>query len=127
MVETVYLGLIGCGTVGGGVYEILKKQQDQFLQRYGKEYIVKTICVKHVDKKRDVEIDPTTKIVDDYMIILDDPDISIVIELIGGTTDAWTIMQECFKRGKHIITYPETELIEGSFIELETKPCYRIG
>lgn len=95
------------------------------------------ICVKHVDKKRDVEIDPTTKIVDDYMsnsllylmslVILDDPDISIVIELIGGTTDAWTIMQECFKRGKHIITYPETELIEGSFIELETKPCYRIG
>ena len=93
--------------------------------------------MKHVNKKRDVEIDPTTKIVDDYMsnlllylmslVILDDPEISIVIELIGGTTDSWTIMQECFKRGKHIITYPETELAERSFIELETKPCYRVG
>ena len=61
------------------------------------------------------------------LVILDDPTISIVIELIGGTTDAWTIMQECFKRGKHLITYPEAEQTETSFIELETKPYYPVG
>lgn len=40
---------------------------------------------------------------------MDDPEISIVCELIGGITDSWTIMQECFKHGKHIITYPEDD------------------
>ena len=55
MVDTVFIGLIGCGTVGGGseefpsndigVYEILKNQHDRLLNRYGKEYIIKIVLL----------------------------------------------------------------------------------
>lgn len=55
MVDTVFIGLIGCGTVGGGseefpsndigVYEILKNQHDRLLNRYGKEYIIKMVLL----------------------------------------------------------------------------------
>ena len=66
--------------------------------------------------KRDVEIDSSIRLTGDYMgrtaeieylaDILNDPEISVVCELMGGIIDAWTIMQECFHRGKHLITYP---------------------
>ncbi len=96
------IGLVGLGTVGSSVVEILKKRRQEFLKG-GYDFRFKALCDRNVRKKRGsfIRKDLLTA---SYSKILNDPDIDVVIELIGGESPAKEIIQGALSRGKSIIT-----------------------
>ena len=99
------IGLFGGGVVGGGVYELITKCQDNNrFASIGADMEINKICVRSLNKKRDFKLKPSCKVVTDYNDILDDPEINCVVELIGGTTTAKDIVLGSIKAGKHVIT-----------------------
>ena len=89
------VGLIGLGTVGTGVYKTL--------QNFNDVEIVK-IAVKNINKKREIEnFDESLMTTDPYEIV-NNPDIDILVEVIGGVNPAWDIISKAIENGKHIVT-----------------------
>jgi homoserine dehydrogenase len=99
------IGLCGAGVVGGGVYDILRKciQLGRFSSiRVSLE--ISKICVRSHSKSRDFNPEPNCRIVTNYLEIIEDPEIDIVVELIGGTGDAKDIVLGALRAGKHVVT-----------------------
>src|SRR3989344_8749579 len=87
----INVGLLGLGTVGTGVAEYLIKQE---------EIKLKAVAVKNPEKKREVSVN----FVDDPYKIIDDPEINIVVELVGGIDPAKNYILDSIKNGKNIVT-----------------------
>ena len=87
MKNYVSIGLLGLGTVGSGVVHLIKKHQEELVHQVGCEVRVKSILVRDVEKERDVRLGETflTTNPDD---VLQDPEIDIVIEVMGGVDEA---------------------------------------
>ncbi len=101
--KEIKIALLGFGTVGMGVYELLKKNSELIKERVGIRPVVKKILVRDPKKKRDIKIDQkyfTTNIEE----ILEDPEISIVCELIGGIEPAKTYILKALQKGKEVVT-----------------------
>jgi homoserine dehydrogenase len=99
----VGIGVAGFGTVGGGVLSILKRHQREIEARLGARIVVRKVVLRDPAKERATEVDPgvvTTRMQD----LLDDPRIEVVVELIGGTTEAFDLVREALQRGKHVVT-----------------------
>src|SRR3989344_5777113 len=111
---TIKVGLIGFGTVGGGVYRLLTEKNAKLSERIGARLEVKRDCVKNGSKKRPVDI-PKELLSTDFREIISDPEIDIVVEAIGGTTDAKKIFDESIAKGKHIVTANKALLAESGF------------
>ncbi|MBD3321088.1 MAG: homoserine dehydrogenase, partial [Chitinivibrionales bacterium] len=100
---SVNIGLVGAGTVGGGVVKILNRQIAFFNSALGLPVWLKRI----VDKRRQLfGALPTGEAIcsENFEDILNDDSIQIVVELVGGTTFARTVIIESLKRGKHVVT-----------------------
>ena len=95
MENKIKIGLIGLGTVGSGVYKTL--------QNFDNIEIVK-IAVHNKKKKRNIENLDESIITDDAYEVVNDPQIQIVAELIGGTDPAFDLIKTAIKNGKHIVT-----------------------
>ena len=95
--KSINIGLIGYGTVGKGVVRILEQNKKIALRKVGKPIKVKSIC----DLK---EIDRPELYVKNFRDIIKDPEIDIIVELIGGYEPARTIIIEALKAGKNVIT-----------------------
>ena len=85
--KPVQIGLIGFGTVGSGVVRLLTEHGDRFLRRLGIPLILKKIVDLDLDRPRPVAVKPEL-LTDNIQEVLDDPEIDIIVELIGGTTAA---------------------------------------
>lgn len=103
MKQQVNIGIIGFGTVAGGVYKILHTLAAQIREKSGADIVIKRIVTKDVEKVGDIKYDPKliSKNIND---ILNDPSIDIVVELIGGYEPARTFILDALKRGKHVVT-----------------------
>ena len=101
--DVIKVGLLGLGTVGYGVFKTLRLQKDEMIKKLGCRIEIKRILVLKIADFADKVEDPSilTENADD---ILTDPDIDIVIELIGGTKAAYTFQQKALENGKHIVT-----------------------
>lgn len=99
------IGIFGGGTVGGGIVEILQKKAAHIeaLTEGTKLEIVK-ICVRDASKKRDFAIPDGCEITDKYDDILKDDSIDMVVEVMGGTTDAKDVVESSIKAGKDVVT-----------------------
>ena len=95
MKNKIKIGIIGLGTVGSGVYKTL--------QNFDNIEIVK-IAVHNKKKKRNIENLDENIITDNAYEVVNDPDIQIVAELIGGTEPAFDLIKTAIKNGKHIVT-----------------------
>lgn len=100
---SAYFGLCGLGNVGSGVMRLLAKNGDLFEQRWGLRPIVKRILVRDPSKPRQVD-GVTHLITTDPREIIDDPEIGVVVELVGGRTVAREIVMESIRRGKSVVT-----------------------
>jgi homoserine dehydrogenase len=99
------IGMFGGGTVGGGVYELLQQQQ--------RSVVVTHICVRDVSKPRDFVLDAAvTTLTDQPSLLLDNPDIDCVVEVMGGTTLAKTIVLKALAAGKSVVTANKALLAE---------------
>jgi len=102
MKDCIKIGLLGLGTVGGGVFEVLAENAAEIAQKVGAQIRVKTILVRDAKKKRNVSGDfQVTENIED--ILLDD-EIDIVIELMGGIHPSREYMLQALSAGKHVIT-----------------------
>ena len=102
MGKTIKIGLLGSGTVGRGVVEVLKKNVDEISQKAGTEIEIKKILVRDLKKKRPhLE---GMELTDDINDILKDEDIDIIVELMGGLHPAREYMLRAMKAGKHVVT-----------------------
>ncbi len=96
------IGIIGTGTVGSGVIEIIKNQKDLIKNRTGVEINIKKVCNRTIEKAKAL-IDES-KITESYEDIINDNEIDIVLELIGGYDPAKDIIISSLKNKKHVVT-----------------------
>src|SRR5947209_9558484 len=102
--RTISVGLLGLGNVGSGVVKLLADNADAIRQRLGGSAVaIRRIAVREADKPRLVDVAPAL-ITTDVNAVLGDPEIEIVIELIGGEEPARTYLLDAITRGKHIVT-----------------------
>ncbi|MDF2501104.1 MAG: hom [Anaerosporomusa subterranea] len=102
MNKVIQVGLLGMGTVGTGVLKLLQKNGASIEQRVGAQIVIKKVLVRDLSKSRPLPVDAimTTAVAD----ILDDPDIQIVVEVMGGEHPALEYMLKAMQNGKHVVT-----------------------
>jgi homoserine dehydrogenase len=99
----IQIGLLGCGTVGSGVVKLLEKNAATIAQRSGDEVVIRRVLEQDVDKCLALGIEPD-RITSNFEDIVNDPEIDIVVELIGGIEPASTYILEAMCQGKHVVT-----------------------
>lgn len=96
----VYVAVLGYGTVGSGVVEVIEKNRDMVNKKSGEE-----LEIKYVLDLRDFPGDPVQeKVVHDISVILDDPEVKIICETMGGIEPAYSFSKEAIMRGKSVCT-----------------------
>ncbi|WP_069363647.1 homoserine dehydrogenase [Salisediminibacterium beveridgei] len=103
MSEKMMIGLLGFGTVGTGVLQIVRDHQDKLVHQVGCPIEISRILVNDLDKDRGIHVEEgmLTLNADD---ILEDPEIDVVIEVMGGTGDARKYIRKALEQGKHVVT-----------------------
>ena len=101
--QQVNLGMIGGGTVGSGVFHALERNGDLMAARIGVKVNVRRVAVKALDEARPYPI-PAALMTTDWRSVVEDPQVQLVSELVGGTTLARTITLAALKLGKPVIT-----------------------
>ena len=109
--KTIGIGLAGFGTVGAGVYENLERHRDLIAERSGYGFAVRRIIARHPKKQRDVDA-PSTLFSSRWQDLLDDPEIRVVVELIGGTKDAFDLTVAAIRSGRIVVTGNKALLAE---------------
>jgi len=101
--KPVKIGIIGLGTVGGGTVNVLKRNAEEIARRAGRQIIVTRASAKDLSKKRICDTDGIQLTTDPYEII-NDPDIEIVLELIGGAGAVKDMVLAAIANKKHVVT-----------------------
>ncbi len=122
----VNVGIIGFGTVGSGTAEVLIKNKELISKKIGDEIIIKKIADLDIETDRGVPIDKNI-LTKDANEIIDDPDIKIVVELIGGTTKAKEFILAAMEKGKHVVTANKALLAEYGKEIYEAAKKYGVG
>ncbi len=99
----VQVGLLGLGTVGGGTIQVLRRNRDEITRRAGRAIEVTRAAARDRDKPRDLPLDGIA-ITGDALAVVNDPEIRIVVELIGGVEPARTLVLKAIANGKHVVT-----------------------
>ena len=101
--KSIKVGLLGIGTVGGGVFNVLKRNHDEILRRAG--IGIEIAMVADLDTARaQTMVGPSVQVVADARAVIANPDIDIVVELIGGYGIAKQLVLEAIEAGKHVVT-----------------------
>jgi len=99
----IQIGLLGVGTVGGGTYTVLKRNQEEIARRAGRGIVVKMIADTNLERARSLA-DTGVIVTSDGHEVTRNPEIDIVVELIGGQTIAKELILEAIANGKHVVT-----------------------
>ena len=102
--DSIKLGLAGFGTVGSGLAKILDMNADRIADRLGRRIEIKSVLVRDTAKKRAFALGAEVALTDDLNVLVNDPDIDIVVELMGGLDTARELILGAFKAGKHVVT-----------------------
>ena len=101
--KPVRVGLLGIGTVGGGTFTVLARNQEEITRRAGRPIEITVVADK--DRARaEAVTQGRARIVDDAFAVVSDPDIDIIVELIGGYTIARELVLKAIDNGKHVVT-----------------------
>ena len=103
MNNSVKIGFLGCGNVGGGVWRLLNGFAKEIVHRTGLNFEVKRVLVRDVNKQRGIEF-PEGVLTDCVEDVICDPEISIVLEFLGGEEPAHTWVQRALENGKTVVT-----------------------
>lgn len=99
----VYVGLIGLGTVGGGVARLIERHRDEYRSAYNIDLCLKKACARTPSRATELGLADGV-FTTDWREVVSDPDIDIVIELIGGEHPATEIFEEAIAAGKHVVS-----------------------
>ena len=99
----INIGLLGLGTVGQGVVEIIRKKEKDLENLLNKKIKIKKILVKNINKERDIQ--PSKDIItDDFKDILEDDEINIIIEVTSDLEESYGYIKDSLNKGKHVVT-----------------------
>ena len=101
--KPINVGLLGIGTVGGGTFTVLTRNQEEITRRAGRPIRIVKVADRDVARAKDIT-KGTVEIVDDAFAVVADPEIDIVVELIGGYTVAKDLVLKAIENGKHVVT-----------------------
>ncbi len=101
--DQISIGLLGLGTVGSGVARILPTKSQAVFGSLGAKLTIRRVLVRDPKKRREVNIDPAL-LTTDPSAVLDDPEIDIIVEMIGGEDPAHGFLQRALANGKHVVT-----------------------
>lgn len=101
--RTLNLGLLGLGQIGSGVYRLLTRKKDYFARQIGVRFEFRKIAEKNPSRAKMLKI-PPSRMTREALSVVQDPEVDIVIELIGGTRHAYSFVMESLRRGKHVVT-----------------------
>ena len=104
MMEPVKVGLLGLGTVGGGTVTVLTRNRDEIARRAGRDIVIACAAAKAYRPDAIAGIEHVPVITDDAWQVVRDPEVQIVIELIGGYSPARELVLEAIENGKHVVT-----------------------
>jgi homoserine dehydrogenase len=103
MAERLNVGLVGFGVVGAGLVHCLQENQRQIAARTGVEVRLKTIADLDIKRDRGVNTEGI-QLTTDASSVLDDPEVDVVVELVGGTEFAYNLIKNALEAGKDVIT-----------------------
>ncbi|WP_240620238.1 homoserine dehydrogenase, partial [Peribacillus acanthi] len=101
--EAISIGLLGLGTVGSGVVKIIENHQDKLMHQIGCPVHIKKVLVKDLDKERSAYVDPI-KLTLEPNDILEDPEIDVIIEVMGGVEHTKDYLLKAVRNRKHVVT-----------------------
>jgi homoserine dehydrogenase len=110
--RAVTLGILGLGTVGAGVVKILRQNREVLERRVGIPLHIKRIAVRDLKAKRAIEVEPELMTADPWALVRD-PEIDLVVELIGGINPAKELILEATAQGKPVVTANKALLAEA--------------
>lgn len=120
--KKIKIGLLGLGTVGTGVYKLIRMRSDVMERTIGAQLEIKKILVHNKNKKRE-GVDESL-LTDNWKDILEDEEIQIVIEVIGGIEPAKTMILEALKAGKNVVSANKDLIAEEGRELLDTAQEY---
>ncbi len=109
--RTIHIGLAGLGNVGAGVFKNLEQNGDLIRQRTGADIRVKRVVVRDLSRTRDVAV-PAEMVTTQWQDLVQDPDIQVIVELIGGTTAAYDLVCAALRAKKIVVTGNKALLAE---------------
>ena len=101
--KPINVGLLGIGTVGGGTWTVLTRNQEEITRRAGRPIRITAVADRNLEHARSL-VGDQAKLTDDAFALVKDPDIDIVVELIGGYTTAKELVLQAIENGKHVVT-----------------------
>jgi homoserine dehydrogenase len=101
--KPINVGLLGIGTVGGGTYSVLKRNAEEIARRAGRPIQVSVVADRNLDRTRRLT-DGSCRVTDDPVAVVCDPDVDIIVELIGGDSVAKELVLQAIANGKHVVT-----------------------
>ncbi len=134
--KTIKIGLLGFGNVGSGTYQILDMNKEHIQKQVGASLEITKILVRDKSKARPVKVDGSlfTENPDD---IIKNPDIDIVVEVLGGVEPAFTYMLTALENGKHVVTANKAavasdyqklaDVAKANNVELKLEACVAGG
>ena len=121
----INIGIIGFGTVGSGTFEVLTKNRELIRTRVGAELVVRRIADLDTESDRGITVAPGL-LTADAMDLINDPEIHIIIELIGGMGKAREFILNAMETGKHVVTANKALLAEGGKEIFQAAEQYRV-
>ncbi|MFC4078360.1 homoserine dehydrogenase [Salinithrix halophila] len=101
--DVVRVGLMGLGTVGCGVVRLVEEHQDDLYNQTGQRIEIRKVLVQDLDKKRPVPLEKSM-LTDDPRAILEDEEIDVIVEVMGGIEPARECIRQALEKGKHVVT-----------------------
>jgi homoserine dehydrogenase len=101
--KPISVGLLGIGTVGGGTFTVLERNADEIARRAGRPIRIDVVADKNLDLARKVT-GGRCRLTDDAFAVVDDPEVDIIVELIGGCGVAKELALKAIENGKHVVT-----------------------
>ena len=102
--KPIQVGLLGIGTVGSGVFKVLQRNQSEIMRRAGRGIEIHTVAVRSNVERAKALVGNSTRVVADANQVVTNPDIDIVVELIGGYGIARELVLKAIAHGKHVVT-----------------------
>jgi len=115
-VKPVKVGLLGIGTVGSGTYRVLERNREEITRRAGRRIEIAWVAARNLERARGI-VGSGVRVTGDVMQVARDPELDVIVEVIGGTDVAKAAVLAAIESGKHIVTANKALLaIHGSEI-----------
>jgi homoserine dehydrogenase len=101
--KPVKIGLLGLGTVGGGTVTVLARNAEEITRRAGRQIVISHAAAQNLERAEELGL-RDARLTEDAFEVVDDPEVDVVVELIGGYDPARTLMVRAIENGKHVVT-----------------------